>query len=241
MRELCGDTTLKHVVLVTQGWGQNDPSEPATSWRKSRLTTNDIEQFVFKPAIENGAQVYHRIDRSKPAQDVLRMILPGRKAVPKSQPELVDEGEESWQTAEPSKEMGELVRGHDSHAEELESMRKTTNEKVESLQRELDEQKRRAQLEADAFKTCIAEMRSEKESMRKEMDQKAEEYHQELAEQKRRAQEEADRLRKCIAEMQSKLEEDRHESGKFFATHSSQHVPTYPVLPFESISCGTVR
>ena len=195
MRELCGDTTLKHVVLVTQGWGQNDPSEPATSWRKSQLTTNDIEQFVFKPAIENGAQVYHRIDRSKPAQDVLRMILPGRKAVPKSQPELVDEGEESWQTAEPGKEMGELVRGHDSHAEEL-------------------------------------------ESMRKEMDEKAEEHHQELAEQKRRAQEEADMLRKCIAEMQSKLEEDRHESGKFFVTHSFQSVSTYPVLPSES---GTTR
>ena len=242
MRELCGDTTLKHVVLVTQGWGPNDPSEPATSQQQLGLTTDDVENDVFKPAIENGAQVYHRVDRSKPVQDILRMILQGRKAAPNIQPELVDEGGESWQTVEPSKEMGELVGGDDSYAEELESMRKTMDEKVKSLQRELDEQKRGAQLEADAFKKCIGEMRSKEESMRKDMDQKAEEHHRELEEQKRRAQEEASGLRKCIAEMQSKLEEDRHSgSGEVFATHSFRPAPTCPVLPFDRIFCGTAR
>ena len=104
-----------------------------------------------------------------------------------------------------------------SDTEELESMRKLLDKRIEALQRELDEQKRRGHKEADVFRRCIAEVRSKEESMRKEMDKKVEEHHQELEEQKRRAREEADGFRKCIAEMQSKLEEDRHESGKFFA------------------------
>ena len=197
MRNLCGDTTLKHVVVVTQGWGQNDPSEPATSQRQLELATDDVENRVFKPAIENGAQVYHRVDESEPAQEVLRMILSGKQVVPEIQPAgFVDCGGQPVQTVpvrtpELSKEMRESVERHNA---EIKEMREAMGREIETLQRQLDEQKTRAQEEAEGLRKCIAEM------------------------------------------MRSKFDEDRHESGEVLDTHNIQ-----PILPFESIFCGTAR
>ena len=107
-----------------------------------------------------------------------------------------------------------------------ESMQEVTNKEVEELRQELEEQKRRAQQEADLFKERIAEMQSKEEIARKQM---VREHRQELEEQKRKAQEEADGFRKCITEMQSELEEDRHRSGKASATYNSPHVPAHPI------------
>ena len=93
------------------------------------------------------------------------------------------------------------------------------DKEVRELRRELEEQKRRAQQEADALKKRIAEMRLE-EIIRKET-------CQELDEQKRKAREEADGLKKRCAEMQSKLKEDRHGSGKASAAYNFRHVPAH--------------
>ena len=97
-------------------------------------------------------------------------------------------------------------------------VKEAMDKKVEGLRQELEEQKRRAQKEADMFKERIAKMQSERESIRKEI-------FQELEEEKRRAREEADGLRKCIAELQFKPEENRHGSGKSSATYNFRRVP----------------
>ena len=83
------------------------------------------------------------------------------------------------------------------------------NLSVAELRRELEEQKKRAEQEADEFKKRIAEMQSEEESTRKEM---VRVHSQELEEQKRMAQEGvADVFKKHTAEMQLKEESIRQE------------------------------
>ena len=183
----------------------------------------------FYPAIEQGAQVYHSTDASDPDLGALRIILQGRHVIPKLQQGATSEGsgpERIAPATELSKEIPKIVERRDSDVKKQEeSMQEVTDKKVEELRQELEEQKRRAQQEADLFKECIAEMQS-KEIARKQM---VREHRQELEEQKRKAQEEADGFRKRITEMQSELEEDRHRSGKASATYNSSHVPAHPI------------
>ena len=184
MEELCEDLTLKNLVIMMHQFG-NPVSHGAARWTSTQLSDPD---GFGQAVIRRGATIYHCTGASKPDLGALRIILGGRSVVPGVQRGPINEGSESEQTAvrpvEPSKDR-----------------------EVEELRQELEEQKRRAQQEADVFKKRIAEVQSKEENIRKE-----------LEEEKRRARKEADGFRWCIAELQSKLEEDRHTSGKTSAT-----------------------
>ena len=196
MEELCEDSTLKNLVIVIFPWGKVTSTADAEALLQSDLS--DPGGFA-QAVVRRGARIYRCTGGSEPDLGALRIILGGRSVVPEVQQEPINKPSKSEQTAvrpvEPNKD-----------------------KEVEELRRELEEQKGRAQQEADVFKKRIAEMQSKEESIRQEVSQ-------ELEEQKRKAQEEADGLRKCITEMQSKLEEDRHVFGKVSAIHSFRHVP----------------
>ena len=214
------DRTLKNLVVMAHDWLTTSPEQEQEL--NSRLPR------AFGIAIERGAQVYRCTGASEPDLGALRIILGVRRVVPKVQQESIDGGSGSEQTAVAAKlskvTPEPLAERYNGDIKKLEkSTQDAVDKKVEELQRELEEQKRRAKQEADELKTRIAEMQSKEESVRMEI---VKERCQELEEQKRRVQEEADGLRKCIAEMQSKLREDRHGSGK---AASARHVPTYSI------------
>ena len=203
LKELCGDTTLKNLIIMTH---HRDDDEPEAG----QMLKRDISPGgCFHPVIEQGAQVYHCTGTSKPDSGALRIILGGRPVIPKVQQEPISEGsgpEGIAPATEPSKEI-QLAERHDNDAKKLEeNTQEVMNKEVEELRRELEEEKRRAREEADTFKKQIAEMQSKEEIARKE-------FLRKLEEQERGAREEADGLRNRNAEMQSKLEEDRHTSG----------------------------
>ena len=209
LKELCGDTTLKNVVIMIYN-----------HWREFH------PEARFHSAIEQGAQVYQCTNASNPDLGALRIALRGRPVTPKVQQKPVNKGsgpERIAPATELTKEMPTLAESHDSDVKKLEeSMQEAMDKKVGELRRELKEQKRRAQQEADAFEKRIAEMQTKEESTRRE-------FFQELEEQKRRARKEADGFRRRITEMQSELEEDRHRFGKASATYNSSHVPAHPI------------
>jgi len=67
-RELCGDTSLKNVVLITNMWGE--VSQDVGGARERELTTK-----TFKPVLDEGAQIarYHYTPQS--AHDIIRRIM----------------------------------------------------------------------------------------------------------------------------------------------------------------------
>ena len=160
------------------------------------------------PAIYQGAQFYDLEDKPESAQDILRMALKNRPVAPETQHESYDEGRES-------RRIGGFPERRDGETRELkESMGKRVIEKeleVKELRRELDEQKSRAQEEANDLRNHIAAMQREEVRVREEM-HRVENRCQELEEQKGRAQGEMDDLRKRIAEIQSEFEEDRRRA-----------------------------
>ena len=188
LEELCEDLTLKNVAIMVHQWG-NVSDEAAAQLQSALSDPNGFVQAV----VPRGAKIYCSTGTSGPSlsgSGALRIILEGRSVVPEVQQEPIKKGSKPEQTAarpvEPSKD-----------------------KEVEELRRELEEQKGRAQQEAEVFKKRIAEMQSKEESTRKEM---VREHYQELEEQKRRVQEEADAgFKERIAEMQSKEESIRQD------------------------------
>ena len=191
MEELCEDSSLKNLVIMTHRW------KKVTPYAEARLESDSSRPDGFVQAVvRRGAKIYRCTGASEPDLGALRIILGGRSVVPGVQQEPINKGSQLGQKA---------VRPVEPISKEGE---------VGELLRELEEQKWRAQQEADVFKNRIAELQSKEKSIRKELD-----------EEKRRARKEADGFRKCIAELQSKLEEDRHTSGKTSATYNFRRVP----------------
>ena len=194
MEELCEDLSLKNLVIMIHQWDSFTRPDDEASEARLQSDLSYPDGFV-QAAVRRGAKIYRCSGGSEPDLGALRIILGGRSVIPEVQREPINRGSELEQAAvrpaEPSKD-----------------------KEVEELRRELEEQKSRAQQEADVFKKQIARMQSKEESTRKELEEVKRRARKELEEVKRRTRKEAESFRKCIAELQSKLEQDRHTSGK---------------------------
>ena len=204
LKNLCKDATLKNLVIMTHDWKKVSPADEDEM--KQKFSTH------YFSAMKNGAQVYHCTNASELDLGALRVILGGGPVVPKVQQEPINKGSESVQTAvaaELSKKIPDLAERHNSDVKKLEEgTQEAMDKKGEEHLRELEEQNRRAQEEADGLRKYIAEMQSKEESRRKEVGM----------------------FKKQIAEMQSKLEEDRHRFGKASAIYlNSRHVPSHSI------------
>jgi len=154
-RELCGEKTLKNVILMTNMWGRVTPQEGAT--REQQLGNK-----YFREAIEKGAQMRRHDNTLESAQAILRIILRNQPVVLKIQHELVDEHKNIEQTGageELNREISRLVMKYQREMRELEeSIRKAIEDKDEESRQELEEEKRRAREEIEKLQQASAEM-----------------------------------------------------------------------------------
>jgi len=231
-RELCGDASLKNVVLVTNMWGE--VSQDVGEAREAELTNK-----FFKPALEKGAQMARHQNTEQSAHDIIRMIMKNRPVVLQIQREMVDEQKDIIDTAAGEAVNEELKEQIKKHQEEWQAaqdqMVQALKEKDEETRQDMEEETRRLQEQMEKIKKDSEGMASsyaeEKESMKtklKEMEQKAKEekeqaeakLHQEIADLNRRFQEEADkseeertRMEQEAEELQSKLHEYQQSGG----------------------------
>lgn len=85
-RKLCGDDTLKNVVIVTTMWSQVDLETGRK--RERELSTNEM---FFKPALENGAHMVRHDNTIESGRRVLRQILDSAPKPLTIQREIVQE------------------------------------------------------------------------------------------------------------------------------------------------------
>jgi hypothetical protein len=139
-RKLCGDKTLKNVLIMTTMWGRLPSQEEG--WRRvEQLRT--LEGFV-KGAIEKQAEmVHHRQDTVESAHGILRRIMKNHPMPLSIQEELVDQGKkisETYAGIALDEKLAKL-------AERYEQMLKEQFEAAEQARRERDEETRKEQLE----------------------------------------------------------------------------------------------
>jgi flagellar biosynthesis GTPase FlhF len=195
-RQLCGESTLKNVVIVTNMWGE--VSKDVGEAREQELATQDM---FFKPVLDKGGQLLRHDNTSETGHNVLRHIIENHPLSLQIQRELVDQKKDISQTAageELNRELMAQIKKHRDEMRELqEEMKEAIRTKDEETKRELEVETRKLQAEMnrvqDDAQKLASEYNEEKSRMEKRMQELSEstrlenekanaEYNRQLAE-----------------------------------------------------------
>ncbi|KAF9647118.1 hypothetical protein BDM02DRAFT_2815848 [Thelephora ganbajun] len=161
-RNLCGDSTLKNVIIVTNMWGKVEKDV-------GEAREQELAEIYFKPALDKGAQLVHHYNTAQSSYDIVRRIMKNDPAPLRIQQELVDEGKDIGHTAAGeavNEEINALLKHHEVEMNALrEEMRRALKEQDEETKKELEEE------------TCRIRMQMEK--MRMESEKMASKYSEE--------------------------------------------------------------
>ena len=152
-RKLCGEQTLKNVVITTNMWDKVTPEDGEA--RERQLST----QF-FKLVVDKGAQFHRHLKTAETAHAVIRAILGSHPLALQIQEELVDQHIEFSRTAAGE----EIGRALDEHAGKLE-------DKVRELQSELRDAEKREQETRQELEEEIRRLRERLDSVKSESTQ----------------------------------------------------------------------
>ena len=143
-RELCGETSLKNVVLLTNMWSEVPRGVGETRER-------ELASAFLKPALDKGAQMARHHDTEQSAHDVIRRIMNNHPVVLQIQRELVDERKNIASTAAGEAVNTELAKETKRHEAEVKALRekmmRTLEEKHEKAKRVLEEETSRLEAE----------------------------------------------------------------------------------------------
>jgi len=174
-RELCGEKTLKNVVLMTNMWGRVTPQDGLD--REQQLRDE-----YFLAAIAKGAQLRRHNNTPESARAILRKILENDPVTLRIQRELIDEGKDIRQTragAELNREINEVVEKYQDEIKEMEeNMQKAIEDKDEEAREEFEGEKRRMQEEMERRQRELEEMQSKFEDARREMEERINARHE---------------------------------------------------------------
>ena len=126
---LCGDSTLKNVVLVTNMWGK-------VSRKVDEAHENELSGKFFKPVLDKGARMVRHHNTTQSAHAIVRMIMKNHPAVLQIQRELVDDKTDIVDTAAGeaiNRELNEQIRRHQAELEKLQE--ETRQEPQEQMER----------------------------------------------------------------------------------------------------------
>ena len=141
-RELCGESSLKNVVLVTNMW-----SKVPTDVGKAR--EKELASIFLKPALDKGAQMMCHHDTEQSAHDVIRHIMGNHPIALQIQRELVDERKDIANTTAAEAinvELTEEIKQHEAALNQMrEEMMRSLEEKHEKARQVLEEETRSLQ------------------------------------------------------------------------------------------------
>ena len=206
-RELCGDSTLKNVILVTNMWGE--VSESVGETRERELTTS-----FFKPVLDKGAQLARHHHTADSARDIIRRIMKNQPAVLQIQRELVDEGKNIVDTAAGdviNKELNEQIRRHQAELKAVqEEMMKALKEKDEETRQELEEETRKLHDQMNRMRMDSEGMASSYSEEKRRMEEAMRQMQEEARQERERAE---SMHRKQMEDLNRRLEETANASA----------------------------
>jgi hypothetical protein len=145
-RKLCGDSTLKNVVIVTTMWGLGDHAQCEA--RERELITDPA---FFKPALDMNAKTFRDHSTCQSAHEILRHVIRNEPEPLRIQCELVDEGKgmKGTEAGEAlTHELADLMRKTRQEIVDLgKEMREAVKNRDEEARRELEQE--RAKHDAD--------------------------------------------------------------------------------------------
>ncbi|KAF8595024.1 hypothetical protein BDV93DRAFT_409222, partial [Ceratobasidium sp. AG-I] len=116
--ELCGETSLVNVVILTNMW--HDPAQPIELTRENELMTSET---FFQPALCKGARSARYVLGGGPnrAHDIIRMFMSNTPMALQVQREMVDERKQLQDTCAGQEVLGQLHILIERYRKDLES------------------------------------------------------------------------------------------------------------------------
>uniref|UniRef100_A0A0W0EUU7 G domain-containing protein n=1 Tax=Moniliophthora roreri TaxID=221103 RepID=A0A0W0EUU7_MONRR len=205
-RELCGDATLKNVVIVTNMWGEvgRDVGEA----REAELMQGDK---FFKPVLEKGAQIFRHDNACETACAILLHLIENEPLPLRIQTELVDQGKNLSETAagaELNRELMEQIRKHEHEMRELQKeMQDAIQQKDEETRKELEAETKKLQVEMNRIRSDAQELVTDYANQKAELERRMEQA-------KLAAEAETAGQHRQIQALQQALKENANASAK---------------------------
>ena len=176
-RELCGDSTLKNVILVTNMWGE-------VSSKVGEDRENQLSGRFFKPVLDKGAQMVRHHDTAKSAHDIIRRVMGNHPVVLQIQRELVDEQKGIVDTSAGevvNQELNDQIKRYEAELKKVqEEVVRALKRKDEEARQELEEDKRKMQEEMDNIRKSSEEMASRYAAAKERMEVKVKEMERQM-------------------------------------------------------------
>jgi hypothetical protein len=159
-RELCGETTLKNVVIATTRWDK--VSCEMGEARENQLRTDPL---FFKPTLDKGATLFRHSNDIQSAHKIIRRLLSNQPIVLSIQHELVDLGKNMEQTkagVEANHILSELQEKHAKYMQEVRlQFERETERREQETRRKAAEEQRRLEEEIEREKARAEEVARE--------------------------------------------------------------------------------
>ncbi|KAJ7261784.1 hypothetical protein B0H12DRAFT_336639 [Mycena haematopus] len=168
-RQLCGESTLRNVVIVTNMWGEvaHDIGEE----REAELASDDR---FFKPVLDKGARMLRHHNDIATAHAILRYLIGNQPRALRIQRELVEQGKDILQTAAGEELNRELNAQVQRHKEEMAKLQQELQEAIrakdEETRKELEIETRKLQAEMTRVQNDSKKLASEYAKQRLELE-----------------------------------------------------------------------
>lgn len=196
-RELCGESTLRNVLIVTNMWSEVDPQ--LGEEREQELATNPK---FFKPVVDRGARMLRNLNTPESAHAILRHLINAQAHTLQIQHELVNERKDLAQTSAGTELTRVLKEQSDRHEEQLREVRRELEEamraKDEEARKELEQEIGKKQDEIDQIRLETERMAAEFAKERARLEARIAEMERAHAEQLRNLEEQAQREKELI-------------------------------------------
>ncbi|KAK7033306.1 GTP-binding protein A [Favolaschia claudopus] len=237
-RQLCGESTLKNVVIVTNMWGE--VSREVGEAREAELASDDR---FFKPVLDQGAKLLRHDNTTESAQAILHYIFGNQPLSLRIQRELVDQKKDISQTAAGEELNRAFAEQMKRHREELatlqQEMRDAIREKDEQAKKELLAETKKLQAEMarveNDSKRLVSDYAKQQAELQKRMTDQAEEA--------KRAVEKADReyqnrMKELEDHWRNSSQADKSEMNRQFSELQQKYEHTQQLYKNSSSSGG---
>ncbi|KAJ3484493.1 hypothetical protein NLI96_g5619 [Meripilus lineatus] len=208
-RKLCGDETLKNVLVVTTMW--DSVTLQLGNARETQLKSDDR---FFKPVLDQGGAMVRHDNTREGAQAILRRILNNHPAPVRLQREMVDEGKKITEIGaadELKREMAELVERHTREIAQIKKeMEEALKDRDEASHRELEEVKNQLENELKRHEQDRNMLSDAYAAEKKKTEETMARYMEEMK-QERISREEANRRLGTLQQALLKSRDEAHE------------------------------
>lgn len=136
-RKLCGDSTLRNVILATNMWEE-------VTLTVGEARERELAQEFLKPILDKGAKFVRHHNTAESAHGIIRCIMKNQPTALQIQRELIDERKDITDTSAGQvlkKELDEQIRRHQANVKAIrEEMFQALKQNDEEIRRGLQEE-----------------------------------------------------------------------------------------------------